>query len=258
MRLSGILTLSLIVLLCASCSVKEDRDVCPCRLVLDMNDVDTSVVKYAELVVRTSEGFHFTDTLSVEDFVEGYALEVPREVIGVGLYCGASGYVDQSGGLGIEYGDECPPVYMYSSVFEAEGETVVREVSMNKNHCIMTIHVESEKTFPFKLEAKGCVDGYELGGMPSVGEFMYAMYVNESGECRMILPRQKDDSLVLEVNDGTDVLKSFALGEYLAASGYDWSADDLMDVTVTLDYSLTRLKISVEGWWKEYIFSVII
>lgn len=258
MKLSEILTLSCCAVLCVSCSVKEDRGLCPCRLVLEMSDVDTSVVKYAELVVGASGGFHFRDTLVVEDFMNGCVVEVPRGGVGVGLYYGAEGCVDERGGLGIAYGTECPQVYMHSSTFDAQGEIVVEEVQMKKSHCIMTIQVEAEKEFPFRLDARGRVDGYELGGSPSVGEFMYAMYVNEEGICSLTLPRQSDDSLMLEISDGTGVLKCFALGEYIAASGYDWRADDLKDIIVTLDYSLTRIKISVEGWRQEYFFDVVI
>lgn len=258
MKLSEILTLSCCAVLCASCSVKEDRTVCPCRLVLDMSDVDTSVVKYAELVVGASGGFQFRDTLGVDDFMREYVVDVPRGGVGVGLYYGAEGCVDESGGMEIAYGEECPQVYMHSSAFEAQGEIVVEEVQMRKNHCVMTIQVEAEKEFPFKLDAIGHVDGYDLGGSPSVGQFMYAMYVNDEGVCSLTLPRQSDDSLMLEVSDGSGVLKSFALGEYVAASGYDWAADDLQDIMVTLDYSLTRIKIAVEGWRQEYVFNVVI
>ena len=258
MKLSGILTLSCCALSILSCSVKEDRTICPCRLVLDMDDVDTSVVKYAELVVRASGGFHFRDTLGVDELMRECIVDVPRGDVGVGLYYGADGCVDERGTLGIEYGEECPQVYMHSSVFDAQGEIMVEEIQMRKNHCIMTIQVETEKEFPFMLEAKGAVDGYELGGIPSVGEFMYAMSVSEDGLCSLTLPRQSDDSLVLDVSDGTGVMKTFALGEYVAASGYDWKADDLKDITVILDYSLTRIKIAVEGWRQEYVFDVVI
>ena len=64
MKLSEVLTFSFCVLVSLSCSVKEDREVCPCRLVIDMSEVDTSVVKYAELVVGASGSFLTRDTLS--------------------------------------------------------------------------------------------------------------------------------------------------------------------------------------------------
>lgn len=257
MRFSEVLAVSCCMLL-LSCSVKEDRDVCPCRLVIDMSQVDTSVVKYAELVVSASGNFITRDTLSAADFKDEYVALVPREEVGVGVYFGAEDCVDDSGGLGIAYGDECPQVYMHSSLVLAQGEMMKETVSMRKNHCIMTIQVQTEKEFPFRLEARGNVDGYELGGMPSEGRFMYSMGADHGGVCRLILPRQTDESLILEVHDGTDVLKTFALGEYVAASGYDWQEEDLRDLTVSLDYSMTRVGISVAGWRDEYTFDVVI
>ena len=257
MKLLEVMWLTCLVMLVVSCSVKEDRDECPCCLVLDMAQVDTSVVKYAEIVVTASDGYGLRDTLSVEDFENGYVVDVPRGDVGVGIYCGASDNVDDKGNLLIAYGDECPQVYMHASNIMAHGETVVESVAMRKNHCIMTIQVQAENDFPFRLEAKGWVDGYESGGLPSVGNFMYAMYTDSAGACQLVLPRQTDSSLVLEVHDDTGILRSFALGEYVIASGYDWSEADLKDITVSLDYALTRVVIVVEAWAEEHVFNVV-
>ena len=257
MKLLEVMWLTCLVMLVVSCSVKEDREDCPCRLVLDMAEVDTSVVKYAEIVVTASDGYGLRDTLSVEDFKKGYVVDVPRGDVGVGVYCGACDNVDNQGNLLIAYGDECPQVYMHASNIVAQGERGVESVAMRKKHCILTIQVQEEKGFPFRLEAKGWVDGYESGGMPSVGNFMYAMYTDNAGACQLVLPRQTDNSLVLEVHDDTGMLRSFAWGEYVAASGYDWSEADLKDITVSLDYALTRVVIVVEAWAEEYVFNVI-
>lgn len=258
MKLSDVLAFSGCLMLVLSCSVKENREMCPCRLVLDMEDVDTSVVKYAELVVSTPGGFLTRRTLGTEDFVPDYMVDVPREEVGVGVYFGAGDCVDDMGRLGIEYGNECPQVYMHSSVVKAEGESICEKVMMRKNHCTMSIQVKTQKKFPFRLEVKGRVDGYESGGVLSEGDFMYAMYTGEDGTCSLTLPRQKDSSLLLEVHDDTHTLKTFALGEYVAASGYDWNESDLKDIAVSLDYALTRVVISVEDWDKEYVFDVTI
>lgn len=258
MKLSEVLAIGCLVLLGASCSVKESREGCPCRLVLDMSEVDTSVVKYAELLVSASGGFLIRDTIRAGEFESGYIADVPREYVGVGVYFGASGLVDDQGRLSIEYGEDCPPVFMHSSFVKADGEIVMENVLMRKNHCIMTIHVETDQVFPFRLEAKGNIDGYDSAGAPSEGKFMYAMHTDMSGTCRLLLPRQTDESLVLEIHDETGVRKSFALGEYVAASGYDWQEEDLRDITVSMDYSLTHMVIHVAGWRDEHIFDVVV
>lgn len=257
MKLSEAIVVTVLVALAMSCSVKEDRGDCPCRLVLDMGEVDTSVVKYAELVLTASDGFCMRDTLAKEEFEAEYLVDVPRGPVAVGVYCGALGCVDDEGNLEIDYGNECPFVYMHSSLLLAEGEAVAENVGMRKNHCVVTLQVQSDAVFPFRMEAKGRVDGYDSDGVPSEGDFMYAMYADDAGVCQFTLPRQRDRSLVLEVYDDTDVIRSFALGEYVAASGYDWEEENLKDITVSLDYALTRVVISVADWTEEYIFDVV-
>ena len=44
------------VLLSAGCSVKEYRESCPCRLVLDFSETDTLAVRSADLYVTVPEG----------------------------------------------------------------------------------------------------------------------------------------------------------------------------------------------------------
>ena len=74
----------------------------------------------------------------------------------------------------------------------------------------------------------------------------------------VILPRQVDASLVMEVNDGTETLKNFALGEYVKACGYDWSEDDLKDISVRIDYARTKVVIAVKGWSEVCEFDIVI
>ena len=102
------------------------------------------------------------------------------------------------------------------------------------------------------------MDEYSLDGLPSEGDFACVAYPGESGNLQAGLPRQVDASLVLEVDDGTSVLKTFALGEYIVNGGYDWTAEELEDVTVTLNYQMTYVKISISGWDREYFYNIIL
>jgi hypothetical protein len=51
-------------------------------------------------------------------------------------------------------------------------------------------------------------------------------------------------------------LKTFAIGEYLQAGGYDWTAEELEDATVILDYYITGIRITYKGWDKEYSYDI--
>ena len=64
--------------------------------------------------------------------------------------------------------------------------------------------------------------------------------------------------MMLEIDDGGGVIKRFALGTYIASIGYDWTAPDLRDIDIELDFAMTRISLVVSGWDNEYEFDVVI
>ena len=62
------------------------------------------------------------------------------------------------------------------------------------------------------------------------------------------LPRQRDDSLLMHIVFSDQVVRTFALGNFMAAAGYDWSAADLEDLTLNVDVSVTSVTISTDAW----------
>lgn len=54
------------------------------------------------------------------------------------------------------------------------------------------------------------------------------------------------------------VIRQFALGHLIIDSGYDWTAPDLQDIEVDIDYSKSDIIFSVDGWDKEMSFDVTI
>lgn len=246
------------LMLCLSCSVKEDRTTCPCRLILDFSGNDTVSVSSAQLLVNASEGFCLADTVISEDFEDEYMVSVPRGEVNVLAWYGGDVLVSRNEGLKIPYGEDCPEVYMDFFNVEADGEETRREVRMTKNHCRTTIYVKTEEDFPYRLLVKGDVDGYDPDGMPSYGSFMYELELSETMTGQVILPRQRDESLFLEVWDGNSVLKVFTLGRYISATGYDWTSEHLEDLTLSLDYTHNIIGITIGDWDKEHHFEILI
>lgn len=241
---------------CISCSIKEDRDVCPCVLKLDLGDVDTAVVKVADLFLYGPGGYAFSRKLDVVDCGDIYEISVPRGEIKVLIHSGVEEEKAGTDGLEIPYGEDCPPVYMHASQIHASGESVSEKIDMRKEHCVLTVHVRSEESFPFSLDFKGGVDGFGVDGMPSEGMFSYSVSLNQDYRCDVVLPRQTDDSLLLEISDGSEVVKVFALGEYIAAAGYDWDERNLRDLTIGIDFILSQFSVVVQEWDEVIIYDV--
>ena len=246
MRLAAILG---IVFILSGCSVKENREECPCLLVLDFAASDSLAQGPLNVAVLSDGGLMHSGIIPNVD--EDYVMNVPKGVLNVNVWKGDSD-------LCIPYGCECPSVYM--NVFEADTrcEKLVKQVQLHKNHCRLTVMVEGYEKMPYSLTLYGNVDGYELDGMPSEGAFSCVAYPDGMAGAQALLPRQNDNSLMLEVDDGNFLTRRFALGEYLAAGGYDWNAESLSDVTIILDYYVTRVKIIVQDWENEYTYNVIL
>lgn len=248
---------ALLVVVAVGCSVKEDRSGCPCVMSLDFSELDTAVIKSVNVLAMSVDGMVFSDCVLADAFDDRYERKVPQGMIQVNVWCGDGGMTGKDCLLRIPYGVECPPVYLDSFVADARTEYFHRKVSLYKNHCRLTVEMPDRKELPYCLTFKGEVDGYGLDGQPSSGDFSCVAFPVDEGVSQVLLPRQTDSSLLLEVDDQAPHLKTFAIGEYLAAGGYDWTAENLADVTVVLDYSMTVISISMAGWDKEEEYKVI-
>ncbi len=251
------LCICLVLCLAAGCSVKEGREECPCRLILDFSYVDLSAVKSADVVVTGGEGFMFNGEIGPDELLAGMDMQVPRGMLDVGVWSGTEGLLSGEGMI-VPYGSDCPRVYFHVASLSAEGESVRDTVRMRKNHCVMTVNFDGADSGEGEIVLTGNVNGYAGDGGISAGEFLCRLKMDGSGGNEVVLPRQADNSLVMEINDGTGVLKGFALGEFIAESGYDWEAPDLKDIEVGLDFAVTGIELEIQGWDKVYKFVVVI
>ena len=238
--------------------VKERRGLCPCILKLDLSRLDTALLSYARINIVGPDGFVYDATVDAESFMDEMVIQVPQGDCMMCAYSGEQGLASPQRGLCIPYGRDCPPVYMCASYVNTECEQCREVVLLRKNHCQLSVCVEDSEHFPFGLAIRGPVVGYGADGSPVAGDFYCSMDSVADVEWILSVPRQIDDSMILEVNDGTSVLKTFALGEYIHASGYDWSATDLSDVSVALDLEKQHVMVTVSGWDEIVVMDVVI
>lgn len=248
----------LLTVLMTGCSVKEVRDECPCHLILDFSQVDTLAVAEALISAADELGTVYGGLVSAKEFMPEYHMDVMRSRLHLNVCSGDAGLYRPGKGLAIPEGEACPEIWIYSAGLEADSESVRDTVMLRKNHCVLTLVIEKEDSPVYGLRVKGNVNGYGVDGSPVEGTF--SCIPEEAGKQRFrtVIPRQTDPSLMLEVDDGTEILKSIALGELISAGGYDWTSPDLEDLTVHIDWAFTDVVITVRGWNWSRVYQIVI
>lgn len=95
-------------------------------------------------------------------------------------------------------------------------------------------------------------------GMVLCGYFDYSPLTDDPESCSFRLPRQMDNSLQLVISAPGAPRRTFALGNYIARSGYDWNAYDLDDIIMNLDFAENGFTVTVGEWTITEEFDVLI
>lgn len=269
---------------CPGCSVKEDRDLCPCTLVLEFPREDAERLQDGVTVCMrgySDDGFSLCDTLLAgqaasdggPDTVSGkwsYSYVVPKGEVDLAVAYSADGLAGELNSSGrwieIDEGRPCPSIWTCCEKVSARADRVTVPVRLHKNFCRIDIQVRDVdgEEFPFKLRVRGNVNGYGPDGKPARGAFLCDAERSETESAgsghgyAVTVPRQTDDSLTLEIVTGYGVAKSFAIGNYIAASGYDWTSADLKDICLEIDYARTVISFTIDKWTHSEQFEVVI
>ncbi len=265
LRLSSVLLLGcLIPALHTGCSIKEDRSACPCALILDFGGVDRDRSDSLSLAILSPDGFLYHDIVRSDSYGSLYRVDVPKGELLISAFGGESGEESPFGAISqinssmdIPYGEECPEVNsFYLHTFFGD-ETVTVPVILHKNYCMLSVTMAYEEVKPLGIAIVGDVCGYDPDGAPVTGDFLFEPYA-DGGIFHVSIPRQTDSSLKLNIFDEDEILREFAVGEYIAESGFDWTAEDLGDVDIEIDYAVTRLTVRVNGWSKTVEIETVI
>ena len=298
------------MLFLSSCSIKEDRDGCPCWMTVEMpgqaghdgekvgqdgkspvgaGDDGTVVLRLRGNSDEDAVDYEYRVTEAVRVDVGALEYEVPRGSVGVSAVAfgneipGRAGYDGKSAGydgdeIRVPVGEQMDSLYGFFKMYHTRCESVLCDVELHKEFCTVSFTLgEDGYSSPYRIEVWGNVAGVSAWDLiPVKGDFRYAP-VQKNGVYQVRVPRQEDNSLELvmvempdqvghdgrsPVGAGDDgertVVDRLPLGEYIARSGYDWTAEDLADVNVALDLEMQQVMITVSGWDGVVVMDIVI
>lgn len=247
-----------VLLLPCACSVKEDRVPCPCYLdvVLPQDrageSVGISLWRDVELC-RAS--------VDPANFPEAWTKPVTKGMLTLASWRGVRLATAAGHYLTIPFGEQCDSLYAFHEVVDATGEKAQSEVVFRKQFAtvFLDIRKDAEAMRRFTLLVEGGTCGFDLHSFePVPGAFRWEGAAAQGERiARFRIPRQSDDSLSLGIRHDGAPAGTFPLGEYIARLGYDWAAEELQDIYVTVDLVLGLVGVSVSGWEDGAVFHLI-
>lgn len=254
-----------IITLFMSCSVKEPRGNCPCRLTVDLSDASE---EYTDVLVsafdKNRQAVYCCKTIDV--FQEKLFIEMQKSRIKVICLQGiAVGRMDGRN-VFIDEGHEADRLMVSTDDVDCTGETAFSKASFHKNWAELTISYANpdNSEYPFTLEVTGQVNGLRLDTMTPIAGPFRCTGRQQPGEntFKVNLPRQSPEGngLVIRLIRKTDksLEKEYDLSEFINSSGYDWTAMDLDDIRIGIDYAGALTSISVIDWKTGFETMIII
>lgn len=256
------LLLPVLLLLLPRCSVKENRSACPCTLTIELAGLPVRPV----VLDVVGEGYSHTEVVHADTVL---VLSVPKGELTVsavggvfaeeGVEGGSTAFLRGDGNVRIPPGEEAPPLYLFhAEVSTFASEQVVLPVVLHKQFCALELLFTGPPGYgpPFEVLVEGPVSGWLASGEPlslsyelgAIAPFSRRLLPGSDGRATLRLPRQRDDSLLMHIVFSDRIVRTFALGSYIAAAGYDWTAPDLEDLTLRVDIALTSVTFSTDLW----------
>lgn len=236
------------LLVSTSCKpVKEDRSSCPCTLSVVLEGLP----EYPAWVYVNGE---WSGTARADTTLSVWVERGPEARVAV--FTGAPPGDD--GLIRVPYGSPCPPLYAFIGQADCSGESGSITVQVHRQFSTLHLELEGPGSWgkPYWAEVRGCAAGLDpWRGAPLPGDF----HCRLAGDYTDRLPRQRPgDPLWLDIAMADGVIRSFPLGEYLLDAGYDWEAPDLKDIHLSVNLSISEIRLAWDLWSTTVLLSKMI
>lgn len=241
-----------------SCTVKEDRMLCPCYTYVDLSKyIDLGHKKALMTVMSGAQSVsEEIDLLDYED--SPYEIALPKGTNRISVISGMKNSRVREDSLVTPYGFSSDALWVYNEKFICVDDTYHIEAVPYKNYCMMTIIVVGllpGQDYDFSFRVIAACNALNLFDSEALdGKFCgLATKSDTEGLFTICLPRQKSNELLLEIcrktsDDEIETVHCIRLNDKLNSEGYDWSRKDLQDVNVIVDYSSFELTLDVVNW----------
>ena len=245
---------------CLSCSVKEDRMECPVYVTV-LTD------RFAQQGLQEGTVSFSADRLLARDEInflsylrEGYEQACPRDFARVAVLSGVENGRLSEETLFIPSGRQADLLWAFGTSFSAGEDSYLLDAVPHKQYCLIKFLFDESPTapgdYPWRFRLLADCSGMNIYTLEPVdGTYRSSVGPNAVGEWYGVLPRQRSNNMRMEVylpnaDDETEGRTDYVLdlGKAFEKSGYDWSQEDLKDISVKVGFSEAGIRLTVQEW----------
>lgn len=244
----------------AACSVKEDRTECPVYVTVltdrfVQQGLGEGMLSFAGARHIGREEVNFLSLLR-----RGYVQPCPRDYARVAVVSGLENYMIADEVVHVVPGMQAGLVWAYGESFSAYSDEYLVDAEPHKQYCLVKFLFDDSSVAPpdyvwrFRIRAE--CSGMNLYTLePLEGDYSTVVGPNAVGEWYGVIPRQKTNNMQMDIflpdagsatSGRTDYV--IDLGAKFAELGYDWTAEDLRDVSVKVGFTSATVTVSVLDW----------
>lgn len=251
--------LFILAFLICGCTVKEDRRDCPCYTLVNVDEFIASGFSRAMVSFSTDRLINREEINLAQYEGTGYEQALPRMSNRIAVVAGLYNSRISGDTLYVRKGLEADPVWLYTDKIICNDDGIVVAAVPRKQYCrlnIVVLGLKPWESFPYSFRVRSECNAINLYSCrPAEGEYCALAEHSPAGVCSVIIPRQAESNLLLDIfnsRDGSsldgDAVFTLDLGARFRAEGYDWERIDLQDATVTIDYASLDMHLKIADW----------
>ena len=253
--------LLLCIALAPGCSVLEERMLCPCFLTLDLGEVDSELLMeegaasldWALWQGERSGGCAEEGSELLSALPGSLELQASRDTSLDIIFCSSAG---AGGSLIVPQGKDCQPIYGATLHYPGGIDTVSDTLRLHRQYARIYFYFKGGAQSFSIVTLQGDCCGYNSDLSIARGPFSVRLMPDKTSSCSAAVPRQDGTDLTLCLQAAGGECRYFAIGNYILAGGYDWSAPDLDDIYIEIDCVASRVSLYSDLWQRSVTFTV--
>ncbi len=240
-----------VMIFMTACSIKEDREKCPCILTIDISGCHEWSDDLSLKGWKGSKSL-FGMSASAKDFPGGISITVPKGAVSYFARSPLEHSRQEGRIVSIKEGNESDPLFAYRTSLVADNEEMYDKVVMHKQFANFNISFAHKDGFEAGVDSviiSAQYSGLNLEDLsPVKGSFNFVS-AGSDGFFSIRIPRQEEDSAIeIDIMHDGEVLREIDLSSLLSEKGYSWKDEDLDDVWLDFDIGKSSVKVGFTEW----------